>query len=61
MIITKQYDFGYSFGAAEPSGTPPRIPKELQGAEIDNWIKGYNQAVHDRSISNSIRRSNLGA
>ena len=50
MIITKQYDFGYSFASEEPKGTAPRIPKGLTGGEIGNWIKGFNQARHDRSV-----------
>ena len=60
MIITKQYDFGYSFASEEPQGTAPRIPKGLTGGEIGNWIKGFNQARHDRSVIQANKRMTLG-
>jgi len=57
MLITKQYDFGYTFGAQEPLGTAPRVPKDFSKAEVDNWLKGYNKSIYDRSISNSVSNS----
>ena len=60
MIITKQYDLGYSFASEEPQGTPPRIPKNLTGGEVVNWIKGHNQGIHDRSIIQANKHMTLG-